>query len=173
MMYLALSYDHRIVDGKGAVTFLVRVKEALEDPRRLLMDLVTPRADGARRSPRPLAGGAVRADGGAGEPRSSGRSARSGRATMDRAGAPLAARTARLARALDNHFEGLILFTLAVVVVTLGDAASPFTAACAWTYLAARVPYVPAYAFGLAPWRSLVWLIGFLATLAMILAAII
>jgi len=39
MMYLALSYDHRIVDGKGAVTFLVRVKDALEDPRRLLMDL--------------------------------------------------------------------------------------------------------------------------------------
>ena len=39
MMYLALSYDHRIVDGKGAVTFLLRVKEALEDPRRLLMDL--------------------------------------------------------------------------------------------------------------------------------------
>ena len=39
MMYLALSYDHRVVDGKGAVTFLVRVKEALEYPRRLLMDL--------------------------------------------------------------------------------------------------------------------------------------
>ncbi|TMV86616.1 2-oxoglutarate dehydrogenase complex dihydrolipoyllysine-residue succinyltransferase [Thioclava sp. BHET1] len=39
MMYLALSYDHRVVDGQGAVTFLVRVKEALEDPRRLLMDL--------------------------------------------------------------------------------------------------------------------------------------
>lgn len=39
MMYLALSYDHRIVDGKGAVTFLVRVKEVLEDPRRLLMDI--------------------------------------------------------------------------------------------------------------------------------------
>jgi 2-oxoglutarate dehydrogenase E2 component (dihydrolipoamide succinyltransferase) len=39
MMYLALSYDHRIVDGKEAVTFLVRVKESLEDPRRLLMDL--------------------------------------------------------------------------------------------------------------------------------------
>jgi 2-oxoglutarate dehydrogenase E2 component (dihydrolipoamide succinyltransferase) len=39
MMYLALSYDHRVVDGKGAVTFLVRVKEALEDPRRLLLDL--------------------------------------------------------------------------------------------------------------------------------------
>ena len=39
MMYLALSYDHRIVDGREAVTFLVRVKEAIEDPRRLLIDL--------------------------------------------------------------------------------------------------------------------------------------
>lgn len=39
MMYVALSYDHRIVDGKGAVTFLVRVKELIEDPRRLLMDI--------------------------------------------------------------------------------------------------------------------------------------
>ena len=39
MMYLALSYDHRIVDGKEAVTFLVRVKEALEDPERLLLDV--------------------------------------------------------------------------------------------------------------------------------------
>ncbi len=39
MMYLALSYDHRIVDGKEAVTFLVRVKEALEDPERMLLDV--------------------------------------------------------------------------------------------------------------------------------------
>lgn len=39
MMYLALSYDHRIVDGKEAVTFLVRVKEAIEDPQRLVLDL--------------------------------------------------------------------------------------------------------------------------------------
>ena len=39
MMYLALSYDHRIVDGREAVTFLVRIKEAIEDPRRLLLDL--------------------------------------------------------------------------------------------------------------------------------------
>lgn len=39
MMYLALSYDHRVVDGAGAVTFLVKVKEALEDPQRLLLDL--------------------------------------------------------------------------------------------------------------------------------------
>ncbi len=39
MMYLSLSYDHRVVDGKGAVTFLVRVKECLEDPQRLVLDL--------------------------------------------------------------------------------------------------------------------------------------
>lgn len=39
MMYISLSYDHRLIDGKGAVTFLVRVKEMMEDPRRLLMDL--------------------------------------------------------------------------------------------------------------------------------------
>jgi 2-oxoglutarate dehydrogenase E2 component (dihydrolipoamide succinyltransferase) len=39
MMYLALSYDHRVIDGKDAVTFLVRVKESLEDPARLVLDL--------------------------------------------------------------------------------------------------------------------------------------
>ena len=39
MMYLALSYDHRIVDGKEAVTFLVRVKDALEDPERMLLEV--------------------------------------------------------------------------------------------------------------------------------------
>ena len=39
MMYLALSYDHRIVDGKEAVTFLVRVKECLEDPHRFVLEL--------------------------------------------------------------------------------------------------------------------------------------
>ncbi len=39
MMYLALSYDHRIVDGKGAVTFLVKIKEAIEDPQRLILEI--------------------------------------------------------------------------------------------------------------------------------------
>ena len=39
MMYLALSYDHRIIDGKEAVSFLVRVKDAIEDPQRLLLDV--------------------------------------------------------------------------------------------------------------------------------------
>ena len=39
MMYVALSYDHRIVDGREAVTFLVRIKELIEDPHRLLIDV--------------------------------------------------------------------------------------------------------------------------------------
>jgi 2-oxoglutarate dehydrogenase E2 component (dihydrolipoamide succinyltransferase) len=39
MMYLALSYDHRLVDGKDAVTFLVEIKKAIEDPKRLVLDL--------------------------------------------------------------------------------------------------------------------------------------
>jgi 2-oxoglutarate dehydrogenase E2 component (dihydrolipoamide succinyltransferase) len=39
MMYLALSYDHRVVDGQGAVTFLVKVKDHIEDPRRLLLEI--------------------------------------------------------------------------------------------------------------------------------------
>jgi 2-oxoglutarate dehydrogenase E2 component (dihydrolipoamide succinyltransferase) len=38
-MYLALSYDHRLIDGREAVTYLVRIKEAIEDPTRLLIDL--------------------------------------------------------------------------------------------------------------------------------------
>lgn len=82
-------------------------------------------------------------------------------------------RTGRLIRALNNHFEALILFTIAVVVVTLAGQSTAFTATCAWVYLAARIVYVPAYAFGWVPWRSLVWFAAFAATLAMILAALI
>ncbi len=85
----------------------------------------------------------------------------------------LSDRTARLFRALNNHFEALILFTLAVVVVTLSDQSSTFTATCAWVYLAARIVYVPAYWLGLRPWRSLIWFVGFTATVLMILAALI
>lgn len=79
----------------------------------------------------------------------------------------------RLQRALGNHFEGLILFTLAVVVVTLGGQASGVTAACAWIYLLARILYVPAYILGWVPWRSVIWAVGFAATMVMIIAALI
>ena len=81
--------------------------------------------------------------------------------------------TGRLQRALNNHFEGLILFTLAVVVVTLGQQSTPVTEYAAWTYLAARVLYIPAYAFGWRPWRSAIWTVGFFATLTMIVAALV
>jgi uncharacterized MAPEG superfamily protein len=85
----------------------------------------------------------------------------------------LSPKTARLGRALNNHFEGLILFTIAVVTVTLSNQSTQFTAACAFTYLAARVAYVPAYYLGLKPWRSLIWAVGFAATLLMLLAALV
>ncbi len=86
---------------------------------------------------------------------------------------PLSPVTGRLKRALENHFEGLILFTLAVVVVTLSHRASSFSAACGWVYLGARVLYIPAYALGLSPWRSAIWAIGTLATVAMIASALL
>ncbi len=79
----------------------------------------------------------------------------------------------RLQRAMNNHFEGLILFTIAVVVVTTGDQSSTLTQICATLYLIARILYVPAYVWGLAPWRSVIWSVGLLATVVMLLAALV
>ena len=79
----------------------------------------------------------------------------------------------RLQRAMNNHFEGLILFGIACTVLTLSGEATPYTALLAYTYLAARVLYIPAYYFGWRPWRSVIWFVGFLATTAMLLAAIV
>ena len=78
----------------------------------------------------------------------------------------------RLQRAMNNHFEGLILFTIAVVVITYTDQSDSKTMLFAFTYLGARILYVPAYVFGLAPWRSLIWFIGLAATVAMLLSAL-
>lgn len=86
---------------------------------------------------------------------------------------PLSPLTGRMQRALNNHFEGLILFTLAVVVVTLGNQSTEVTRYAAWTYLAARILYIPAYALGWRPWRSAIWAVGFFATLIMLIAALI
>ncbi len=94
-----------------------------------------------------------------------------------RLGKPLAemlsVKSGRLYRAFNNHFEGLILFTIAVLVITLTDQSTAVTQTAAWTYLIARVAYVPAYYFGLAPGRSLIWFVGFLATLTMLIAALV
>ncbi|MBV6635830.1 MAG: MAPEG family protein [Mameliella sp.] len=85
----------------------------------------------------------------------------------------LSVKTARLKRALDNHFEGLILFAIAVFVITWSDQGNGITAALSGLYLLARILYVPAYYFGWAPWRSLIWLAGFAATVLMLLLALL
>ena len=94
-----------------------------------------------------------------------------------RLGKPLAeilgVKAGRLYRAFNNMFEALILFTIAVLVIALTDQSTAVTQTAAWVFLAARVAYVPAYYFGLAPGRSLIWFVGFLATLTMLVAALI
>lgn len=79
----------------------------------------------------------------------------------------------RLRRAMNNHFEGLILFGIAVMVITLSDRATALTEMAAWAYLAARILYVPAYVIGRGPWRSLIWSVGLLATLFILLTALL
>ncbi|MEM6276318.1 MAG: MAPEG family protein [Pseudomonadota bacterium] len=85
----------------------------------------------------------------------------------------LSDKPARLFRAFNNHFESLLLFAIACVVLTLSDKGTAFTAACAWTYLAARAVYVPAYYFGWVPWRSLIWFAAFTAVTLMLVMALI
>lgn len=82
-------------------------------------------------------------------------------------------RTARMGRAFENHFEGLILFGIAVGVTQMSGQNTGFTAICAWAYLGARILYVPAYVLGWSPGRSLIWMVGFFATLLMLLAALL
>ncbi|MFD1160649.1 MAPEG family protein [Roseovarius aestuarii] len=79
----------------------------------------------------------------------------------------------RLHRAMNNHFEGLMLFGIACLVITVTAQSTGFTGFCAVTYLIARVLYIPAYVFGWVPWRSVIWLVGLLATTSMLLAALI
>ena len=85
---------------------------------------------------------------------------------------PMSRLGGRLHRALTNHFEALILFTIAVLVVSLSRQSSGLTAACGWIYLAARLLYIPAYALGWTPWRSVIWALGQSATLVMLLACL-
>lgn len=80
--------------------------------------------------------------------------------------------TARLQRAFANHMEGLVLFAVAVLVIAVAEKSFWLTQGAAVLYLLARIAYVPAYAFGWTPWRSVIWGVGFLATLVMLLAAL-
>ncbi len=79
----------------------------------------------------------------------------------------------RLRRAVDNGFEGLGLFAPAVLIVAVSAQSTAITAAAAWIYVAARVLYIPAYAFGWSPWRSVIWTVVVAATVTLLGAALI
>lgn len=81
--------------------------------------------------------------------------------------------TGRLRRAVDNHFEAMAFLVIAVVLVQFTGSNSGLTAVAAWVYLGARVLYVPAYALGWSPGRSIIFGVGFLATMVMILSALV
>ena len=82
-------------------------------------------------------------------------------------------RTGRLNRAYGNHNEALILFAIAATTIAVTDQSSWFTGLCAWIYLAARILYVPAYAYGWVPGRSIIWAAGWGVTMLMLLAALV
>ncbi|MFA8386620.1 MAG: MAPEG family protein [Pelagibaca sp.] len=84
----------------------------------------------------------------------------------------LTGKAGRLQRAMNNHFEGLILFGIAVMVITYSGQNTETTALACGLYLVARVLYVPAYVFGWVPWRSVIWAVGFIATLYLLLTAL-
>jgi len=81
-------------------------------------------------------------------------------------------RTARLGRTMDNTFEALILFGIAATVIALSDQSTTYTMLMSWIFLAARIAYIPAYALGWRPGRSIIWAVGFAATTLMLIAAL-
>ncbi|WP_121631372.1 MAPEG family protein [Tropicibacter alexandrii] len=78
----------------------------------------------------------------------------------------------RWQRTMNNQFEALILFAIGTLVVTFADKANELTALASLLFLIARVLYVPAYVLGWAPWRSLIWFVGFLATVFILIKAL-
>ena len=77
----------------------------------------------------------------------------------------------RLRRALANHTENIGLFIIAVVLVEFTASNGWITGLAAWTFVAARALYLPAYAFGWVPWRSVIFMAGFLSCFVMIIAS--
>lgn len=82
-------------------------------------------------------------------------------------------RTGRLRRAVDNHFEALILFGIAVMAIQLSGQTSGVTAALSWAWLAARILYTPAYVYAWSPGRSIIYAVGAVATVALLLMALL
>ncbi|MAU48215.1 MAG: hypothetical protein CMP09_26080 [Yangia sp.] len=87
--------------------------------------------------------------------------------------ARLSAHTLRLRRALANHTENIGLFIIAVVLVQFTQSNGWLTAIAAWVFVAARALYLPAYAFGWVPWRSLIFSAGLVSCFVMILASLL
>jgi hypothetical protein len=205
MMYLALSYDHRIVDGKGAVTFLVRVKDALEDPRRLLMDLVRQRRDKSALRALRRAGFLARLSSRTADPMTPeltaltlaallqvvqfvlmsvpanlelgpgktasprdrdrmGKLAGGAAQPKNRAPLPRAQQPFRGADPLRHRLHG---------DHRLGPVLRPSPPPAPGPISARASSTCPAYYFGWAPWRSLIWFVGFTATTLILLAALI
>ncbi len=84
----------------------------------------------------------------------------------------LSGKAGRLQRAMNNHFEALILFAIAVMVITYSDKANTMSGALALLFLLSRVAYLPAYFWGLTPWRTLIWFAGFGATVSILVLAL-
>lgn len=85
----------------------------------------------------------------------------------------LSARTLRLKRAYENHCETLPWFAAVVIAAHLSGQADAVTAAASWTYLAARVAYVPLYWAGVFLVRSLVWAVAFFAILTILVRTLL
>jgi len=84
----------------------------------------------------------------------------------------LSDKTSRLGRTMDNTFEALILFGIAVTVIQFSGQNTGYTALLAWIFLAARILYIPGYYFGWRPGRSIIWAVGFFATVLILIAAL-
>ena len=79
----------------------------------------------------------------------------------------------RLRRANANFTENVGPFIIAVLVVVLAGKTSSLTALLAWVYVAARILYVPAYALGWVPWRTVIWTVGAGATMVLLVLGLI
>jgi len=86
---------------------------------------------------------------------------------------PLSPTCARIQRSVNNSFESLILFAPVALMVGLTGQSTSVTATLSAIFLIARLLYIPAYVAGLVPWRSMIWGVGFFATLALAIAALI
>lgn len=80
---------------------------------------------------------------------------------------------ARAQRAMNNHFESLLLFAIGCAVISISEKTSVATSVAAWTYVTARVLYVPAYCFGWTPWRTVFWSIGLGAVTVLLIGAVV